>query len=284
LPEERIDLHSHTTASDGSLTPTELVALARESGLRAVAISDHDTVDGVAEALAAGEKVGMEVVPGVELSTDLRGVTVHVLGYYLDIDNPTLKEKLDWAKGVRAQRNDKIVARFNELGIEMTLDEVRAEAGSDVVGRPHFAAVLVNKGVVEKYQDAFDIYLDRAGKAYIPKFRFTPEESVGLIKQAGGLPVLAHPGEYSKWSYMALDDAIADLCDLGLVGLEVLYTKHNPSQTAIYMDIACRRGLLPTGGSDFHGKTKPHIKLGYGTGDLAVPYRWLSALKKKAGR
>lgn len=280
--EKLIDLHAHTTASDGSLSPTQLVRLARDSGLGAVAITDHDTIDGVAEGLAAGDEAGFEVVPGVELSTDLRGKTVHILGYFIDCRNEHLAEKLAWAQRVRAERNDRIVARFNEMGIALTLDEVRAEAGSDVVGRPHFARVLFNKGAVASVQEAFDVYLDRKGKAYVPKFRFTPEESVSLIIRAGGLPVLAHPGLY-KWSPLELDEAVRDLVELGLVGLEVFYSTHLPAQVLIFNDIARRYGLLPTGGSDYHGQTKPDIRLGTGLGDLHTPYSWLAALKAKAG-
>ncbi len=276
----RIDLHAHTTASDGSLTPTELVRLARDSGLAAVAVTDHDTVDGVAEGLAAGRELGFEVVPGVELSTDVRKKTVHILGYFFDPANPQLLEKLEWAKRVRNERNAKIVDRFNELGVKMTLAEVEAEAGGEVVGRPHFAAVLFKKGAVKSYQEAFDVYLDRKGKAYVPKFRFTPEESLGLIRAAGGLPVLAHPIDY-KWSPLQLDEVVGELCQLGLAGIEVAYSTHNPSLVQIYGDIAKRHGLLWTGGSDFHGQTKPDIKLGFGFSDLNVPYPWLTEMKKR---
>jgi len=279
----RIDLHAHTTASDGSLSPTELVRLARDTGLAAVAVTDHDTVDGVAEALAAGREFGFEVVAGVELSTDVRGKTVHILGYFLDHQNAELADKLAWAKRVRNERNAKIVTRFKELGIELTLSEVEAEAGGDVVGRPHFASVLFKKGAVKTIQEAFDVYLDRQGKAYVPKFRFTPEESLGLIRRAGGLPVLAHPGDY-KWSPLQLDQAAGELCALGLAGIEVYYPSHNPSLVQIYNAIVARRGLLRTGGSDFHGATKPDIKLGYGFSDLFVPHEWLQDMKKRVGR
>jgi hypothetical protein len=277
----RIDLHAHTTASDGSLTPAELVRLARDSGLAAVAVTDHDTVDGVAEGLAAGRELGFEVVPGVELSTDVRGKTVHILGYYLDHENAVLREKLEWAKRVRNERNAKIVARFRELRVDLTLAEVEAQAGGEVVGRPHFAAVLFKKGVVKSHQEAFDVYLDRKGKAYVPKFRFTPEESLGVIRRAGGLPVLAHPIEYD-WSPTRLDEAVGELCALGLVGIEVMYSTHNAAQVQIYSDIAARRGLLRTGGSDFHGATKPDIKLGFGFSELLVPYEWLVELRQRA--
>jgi len=280
---DRIDLHVHSTASDGSFTPTELVRMAKDLGLRAMAISDHDTIGGVAEGLTAGEKIGLEVVPGVELSTDLRGKTVHMLGYFFDPQHKGFHEKLAWAQRQREERNLKMVARFNELGIDMTLAEVEAEAGGDVIGRPHFAQVLIKKGVVKEIQEVFDIYLGRQGKAYIPKFRFTPSESVGIIREAGGLPILAHPGLYD-WSPLQIDEAVGDLCDLGLVGLEVMYTDHTPAMVQIFSDIARRRGLAPTGGSDFHGKNVPNVFLGTGKGDLAVPYQWLSDLKQKLVR
>jgi len=279
---KRIDLHTHTTASDGSLAPAELVRLAVRENLGAIAITDHDTVDGVQEGQRAGAELSLEVVPGVELSTDLRNKTVHILGYFIDVTHPELTDKLEWARSVRAQRNHKIVERFNELGIEMTYEEAAAKAGRDVVGRPHFAAVLLEKGIVSSMQEAFDIYLKRDGKAYVPKFRFTPEQSVGLILKAGGLPVLAHPGSYS-WSPLELDGAVGDLCELGLAGIEVLYSEHTPSQVQIFLDIVRRRDLLPTGGSDFHGDPKPEIALGVGRGDLSVPYRWLEAMKKRIG-
>lgn len=275
-----IDLHTHTTASDGSLDPSELVRAAHEAGLAAVAITDHDTVDGVARALQAGRKLDIEVVAGVELSTDLADRVVHVLGYFVDPDESGLREKLDWARGVRASRNEKIVARFLELGIPMTMKEVAAKAGGDVVGRPHFAQVLVEKGVVKTIQKAFDIYLDRAGKAYIPKFRFQPAESIALIRNAGGLPVLAHPGDY-HWRPLALDEQLATLVPMGLAGLEVLYSTHTPSQVQIFLDLARHHDLAPTGGSDFHGDSKPIIRLGRGFGDLSVPYEWLENLQDR---
>lgn len=275
---DRIDLHCHTTASDGSLSPSALVKKAAGLGLAAIAVTDHDTIDGVGEGLSAGAKQGVEVVPGVELSTDFENKTVHVLGYFIDMENPVLTEKLTWAKGVRADRNQKIVERFNELGIPMTFEEVAKKAGGDVVGRPHFAAMLLEKKVVATIQEAFDIYLDRKGKAYVPKFRFTPQESFSLIDKTGGIAVLAHPGSYN-WAPLYLDYAVEKMMELGLSGLEVLYSEHLPAQTQIFTDIAKRRGLLMTGGSDFHGDTKPEIDLGYGTGDLCVPYSFLQNLK-----
>jgi len=274
----RVDLHTHTTASDGSLTPRELVHLARETGLAAVAITDHDTVDGVEEALATGRELGFDVAPGVELSTDFRGRTIHVLGYLLDHRHPFLLDRLAWARQQRNERNGRMIARFQELGIDITLAEVMAKAGGQVIGRPHFAAVLVEKGVVADMNEAFDVYLKRDGKAYLPKIRFQHEEALAMIRRAGGLPVLAHP-MLIRWTPLELDDAIGELQEKGLVGVETLYTQHNPAQVLILLDIAKRRGLLTTGGSDFHGNNKHNVALGRGAGDLAVPAAWLAALR-----
>ncbi|NLH48343.1 MAG: PHP domain-containing protein [Myxococcales bacterium] len=272
-----IDLHTHTTASDGTLSPAELVALARESGLRAVAITDHDTLDGLPEALETSRRWNYEVIAGVELSVDFRGKAVHMLGYCLDPHDRTLHGKLAWAQEQRETRNARMVARFNELGIPMTLDEVIAESGDGVIGRPHFAAVLLRKKVVASINEAFDIYLNRSGKAYLPKVRFSAAEAITLIRAAGGLPVLAHP-MLIGWPPLTLDDAVAELKAAGLIGIEVLYTEHNPAQVQILWDIATRHGLLRTGGSDFHGANKPQTRLGRGRGDLAVPASWLAAL------
>ncbi len=274
-----IDLHTHSTASDGSDSPRELVRKARDIGLAAIAITDHDTVDGVAEALDEGRKLDFEVVPGIELSTDFRGKTIHVLGYFIDHHNAFLLEKLGWAQRQREARNEKMVARFRELGVDITLDEVSAEAGGDVIGRPHFAVLLQKKKVVASTSEAFREFLGEGAKAYLPKMRFDAPTAISLIRAAGGLPVFAHP-IMTGWTPLEIDDAVAELQTLGLAGVEVFYTHHNPSQTLILYDITKRRGLLPTGGSDYHGNIKPHIRLGFGVGDLAVPASFLTGLKK----
>jgi predicted metal-dependent phosphoesterase TrpH len=277
-----VDLHTHTTASDGSLTPRQLVAEAKRLGLRAVAISDHDTITGVEEGLAAGRELDFEVVAGVELSTDFRDKTLHLLGYLFDPRHAPFAEKLAWAQEQRELRNARMVQRFRDLGVEMTLAEVEAEAGGGLIGRPHFAALLVKKGAVASFDDAFRIYLSRSGKAYLPKIRFSAPEAIGLIRDAGGLPVLAHP-MLIGWTPLEIDDAIGELQAMGLAGVEALYTEHNPAQVAILLDIAHRRGLLTTGGSDYHGAAKPDTQLGRGRGDLAVPYAWLEAMKAAKG-
>lgn len=279
----RIDLHVHTTASDGSDTPREVVRRARDAGLAAVAITDHDTIDGVAEALAAGRELGLEVVPGVELSTDFRGKAIHVLGYFIDHTHGPLAAKLAWAREQRNNRNNRLVARFNELGVPLTLAQVEAEAGGEVIGRPHFAKVLINLGVVETNNEAFDRYLGTRGRAYLPKVRFDAPTALSLILDAGGLPVFAHP-VITGWTPLEIDDAAAELQGLGLAGIEVFYSHHNPTQALYLADIATRRGLSMTGGSDYHGDVNPEIRLGYGLGDLCVSYRLLDELKQAHAR
>jgi len=277
----RIDLHCHTTASDGTLSPAALVRLAKEIGLAAVAITDHDTIDGLAEGLAEGERIEEEVISGVELSTDLIDRSVHILGYFIDPTDAGLAGKLAWAREARANRNVKIADRFRELGIPLNLEEVTQIAGGEVVGRPHFAKWLVDHGHVRDFQEAFNVYLGSKGKAYLPKVRLTPEEAIILIKGAGGLVVLAHPGTYERdeaWITKALDI----LTELGLDGLEVYYSQHSPRQTAYFESMARSRGLLLTGGSDFHGSTSFEVSLGTGKdNNLAAPYELLSAMKLK---
>jgi 3',5'-nucleoside bisphosphate phosphatase len=278
----RIDLHTHTTASDGTDTPRQLVQRAKAAGLCAVAVTDHDTTDGLAEALATGAEHDLDVVPGVELSTDFRGKTIHLLGYFFDPTNEALAAKLAWAREQRVTRNERLVARFAELGVDMTLAEVEAVAGGDVVGRPHFAEVLVRKGVVATHDEAFTEWLRTDAKAYLPKVRLDAPTAVGLIRGAGGLPVFAHP-MMTRWTPLEIDAAVEELASLGLAGIEALYTHHNPSQALMLKDIAERYGLLVTGGSDYHGAVKPHIRLGFGAGDLSVPATLLEKMRAAQG-
>ena len=192
---ELIDLHTHTTASDGSLAPAELVQAAKDAGLKAVAVTDHDTIDGLPEALEAGRRLGLEVVPGVEISVQ-RGQNpggMHMLGLFVDHKEPTLAGALKRLQEARAQRNPKMVARLNELGIPLTMDEVNSFAGDGQVGRPHFAQALVKRGVVPNVNQAFDRYLAAGKPAYVPKFRFQPHEALAMLRKAKALPVLAHP-------------------------------------------------------------------------------------------
>jgi len=280
---ELIDLHAHTTASDGSYSPAELIDLAKDIGLKAVAVTDHDTVAGVGEAMARGQTVGLEVIPGVEIGAEFKPGTMHILGYFIDHDHPGLKGKLNSLQEARRTRNPKIVAKLNELGFDITMEEVQAAAGGEQVGRPHFAKVMLDKGQVTAFNEAFDKYLTKGGPAYVDKFRFTPEDALEMIRQAGGLPVLAHPFTLGLESADGLEDLIADLQKKGLAGIEVFYSEHTESMSETYLNLAIKYGLARTGGSDFHGDNKPEVELGRGLGNLNIPYSLLTDLKTWKG-
>lgn len=281
---KRIDLHTHTTASDGTFSPAELVRLAQRLGLAAVAVTDHDTANGLDEALEAGRALGIEVVPGIEISAEFQPGTMHMLGYFIQPDRPDFAEKLRVLQEARRDRNPIIAAKLNALGLKITMDEVRAAAGSEQVGRPNFARVLLDKGYVSSLGEAFDRYLTKGGPAYVDKFRLSPAESVELIHQGRGLAVLAHPFTLDLGG-QALDTLVADLAASGLDGLEAYYPEHDSDQTRACLELAARHGLAVTGGSDFHGDNKPEVALGSGFQEnLAVPAELLEALRRRLDR
>ena len=278
-----IDLHAHTTASDGSLSPTELVQRAAGIGLAALAVTDHDTLGGLAEARAAAGEAGIELVPGVELSVEDDGGRFHLLGYGFDPDDAALGEKLVTLRAARADRNERMAAKMSELGLPLTMDDVRAEAGedADVIARPHFAQALIKKGVVRSVAEAFDTYLSSGKPLYLPKEVLTPREAIALIHAAGGVAVMAHPG-LVPLSASALADRIASLhTDAGLDGLEAYYSQHGPADTDRFLTLARRHGLIVTGGSDFHGTPKPHVPLGIVFQGRPAPYVLLTQMRTR---
>jgi len=275
-----IDLHAHSTASDGSFPPAEVVRLAKEAGLKAVALTDHDTTDGLAEAVAAGEDLGVEVIPGVEISARYTGDSMHILGYFLDFHSPKLAEGLAVLKQARKERNPKIIAKLNALGLSINMDQVARLSGGGQVGRPHIARALLESGYVRSMQQAFDIYLKNGGKAYVAKFRFPPVEALEMIREAGGVPVLAHPFTLGMGSPGALRELLLVLKVKGLAGIEVFYADHTPEQEALYLKLARELGLLVTGGSDFHGLNKPEATLGNIRSRDRLTYDLVIALKE----
>jgi len=275
-----IDLHVHSTASDGSYRPAEVVRLARDAGLRAFALTDHDTVDGLEEAIKAGEEYGVEVVPGVEISARFTGDTMHILGYFLEYKSGELDARLTVLKAARAERNPQIVARLNASGIPVTMERVRGLSGGGQVGRPHIARALLEGGYVRTFQEAFDRYLKRGRPAYVEKFRFPPEEAINMIRAAKGIPVLAHPFTLGLGSATALKTVLQNLKSLGLAGIEVFYSDHSREQEALYLKQARELDLLVTGGSDFHGQNKPEISLGRFPSQYKLTYPILESLKK----
>lgn len=280
-PMGRVDLHAHTSVSDGTLSPTALVELAAREGLVALAVTDHDHVGALPEARATAERVGVELVPGIELSVESENGELHLLGYLFDERDPRLQARLVELRLARARRGEQIVERLRALGVEITLDDLLAEVGSAAtsLGRPHVARALMRKGLVGSVQDAFDRYLAEGRPAYVPKARLTPREAIALLHGAGGLAVLAHPVTIPLESR---EPAIRSLTALGLDGVEVVHSKHDASTRAELARLAEELGLVATGGSDFHGENKPDVRLGSGRdGNVEVGRETLAALKRR---
>lgn len=265
-PRNLVDLHVHTAASDGALAPSQVVALAMERGLRFLCVTDHDTTEGLPEALAAAG-AGLEVIPGVELSCDVPEGEVHIVGYYVDHHNGELQRLLGEMRHARRERALLMVAKLAALGLPVEWARVVELAGAGSVGRPHVAQALVARGYVASVTEAFNLYLGRNGPAYVERYKLAPAEAVSLIRRAGGLAGLAHPDTAGYGENLGqlppLEVLLPELCAAGLVAIEAYYTGYTPENTNGLLAVAHRFGLIPTGGSDFHGGgVFPEAKLG----------------------
>ncbi len=277
-----VDLHIHSTASDGTLSPKEIIKTADKVGLRAIAIADHDTIEGSVEALEHQDSSSVEIVPAIEISASFDYGAMHILGYLIDLEDVSFRQTVRVVQEARANRNLQIVKRLQDLGFDISYDEISEASGGGQVGRPHFAQVLVQKGVVQNIDEAFIKFLRKGRPAYVERCRLLPAEAMQTILRAGGVPVLAHPFTLNAKTEGDLDRIVAGLKQAGLKGLEVYYPAHGPVRTAQYERLAHRHGLLITGGSDFHGAVKPEIHIGFGRGDLRIPYRLVEELKRSA--
>ncbi len=274
-----VDLHLHTTASDGVVKPSEIVKYAKSKGLQAIAITDHDTIEGLEEGLSEGERIGFEVIPGIEISADHSPGSMHLLGYFLGIHHPLLIEKLRFLQKARAERNPKIVEKLNRLGIKVTYEEVVEASGGGQVGRPHFAQVLLDKGYVKSFQEAFDRFLKKGAPAYTDKFRFKATEAIHFIIESGGVAAIAHPNTLGINGTSELESLIRQLVKDGLKGIEVFYPEHSPSDVAQYKSLAEKYGLIMTGGTDYHGIEGNDLDIGVGRGEMRLPYSIVENLK-----
>lgn len=273
-----IDLHTHSTCSDGSMTPQELVHHAAKNNLDAIALTDHDTVSGVAEAVKAGEKYGVEVVPAIEFSVKSKTET-HILGYFIDIDNPYLKSILDEIIEKRIERNVVTAKLLQNLGFNVALEEAAALAPGGIIGRAHFARVMMNKGYVSSVKEAFDKYLSSGKPAYFGNQKLEAKTAIEAIHAAGGVAFLAHP-HLIKISDDELEKFLDELKGYGLDGLEGYYTDYDEAMQNKFQEMAKRHGLEISGGTDFHAGMKPHILLGKGLGNMAIPYIVLENIKE----
>lgn len=278
----RADLHAHSTASDGSDPPERLVELALESGLAYLALTDHDTQEGVPAALEAASGTGLELIPGVELSLNSEYGAMHLIVLWLPPGRGALQDRLDELQAGRETRNQEIVARLNELGMPVTLAEIEQEAGGGSVGRPHIAAVMLERGYVPDIRTAFDLWLGAGKPAYVGRRRLQPLEGITLARESGGVPVLAHPHTLGITTASEMADLLTRLQRLGLVGLEAFYSSYYRHVREGYTDLARRFGLVPSGGSDYHGTYKPGLQLGSGYGDLVVPVSVVDELRQHA--
>lgn len=273
---DTIDLHTHSTFSDGTFTPLQLVKYAEEKGLKAFALTDHDTTEGVKEAKSI--ETNVEVISGVEISTRYDKKEIHIVGLYVNENDADLNKQLKYYREKRVTRNFEILEKLDSLGVNITIDDVKESCTGDVISRAHIAKALVSKGFVGSYTEAFDRYLGDNKCAYVPRETLNYEESMELITKAGGVPVLAHPLLY-KMSDTNLENMMVKLRQKGLKAVEVYYSTHSNSDTQHIMAMANRVGLIYSGGSDFHGATKPKIDMGTGMGKLAVPYEILEKIR-----
>lgn len=271
-----IDLHIHSTASDGSLSASEILTAARQIGLAAISITDHDTLAGARDALKIGVPGALKFLPGVEISAgppdhlQISG-SMHLLGYNIELDNRELNLELAKLQRARANRNPEIVRLLNEIGLPMSYESLLASCNGQL-SRPHIASHMIEKGYVASIDEAFDKYLSRGKPAYVDKYRVDWRRAIEVVQNAGGVCVLAHPSLLELPDVGSLEELIGILKKAGLGGIEVFYPEHSPEQTEFYQSLALRYDLIMTGGSDFHGAINPHIQMGIGSGNLSVPY------------
>ncbi len=270
-----VDLHVHTNASDGSFPPEEVIRLAGEAGMTAIAVTDHDNVNGLPRALAAAKEQGVEVIPGIELSAEYKGIELHILGYFIDPKAESLRGLLEVALANREVRNRKICARLREEGIEVTMEELRQRHPGTVLGRPHIGLLMMEKGYVSSVRQSFREYMGKGAKCYIPKVSMPLEQAVSRIIHAGGVPVLAHPFQY-ELSEPELRELIELVKTLGVRGMECEYARYDARQRQYLCDLAAEYGLIITSGSDYHGTPKPDILMG----DIRGDYAQVEALRK----
>lgn len=282
-----IDLHIHSTASDGTFTPAEILAIAQDLNLSAISITDHDTTRGSIEAIQKGIPDTFDFLTGVEISAAPPSAfpgsgSFHILGYDIDIDNPDLSPALARLQQARKNRNPRIIECLNNLGIDISLNDVITEVGKGQIGRPHIARTMVAKGFSRSINDAFDTFLGKGKPAYVDKYRIDCAMAISLITMAGGIPVLAHPALLNIEQGEKIETLIKVLIEMGLKGIEVFYPEHSPNHIAQYTKLANRHDLLITGGTDFHGSLNPEIQMGSGKGDMFIPYGLYKNLKETA--
>ncbi len=277
---ETVDLHVHSDCSDGTMSPAELVAYACQKGLRAFALTDHDTVAGLPEAFAAAEGTALEVIAGIEFSTEYHGKDIHIVGLDIDYQSTEFCKRLTRFQDSRDIRNEKMIRKMQEDGIDISLEQMETAFGNAVWTRAHFARYLMDHGYVAEMPEAFEKYIGENCRYFVPREKVTPVQAVHLISSTGGIPILAHPMLYHL-PEAEMDELLASLRKAGLIGIEAIYSTHSALDENLVRQLAKRHGLLISGGSDFHGSNKPYIDLGVGRGNLRIPYHVLANLRSR---
>ncbi|SDB42447.1 PHP domain-containing protein [Butyrivibrio sp. INlla16] len=277
---KKVDLHTHSAASDGTYSPSELIRYAHEIGLSAIALTDHDTISGLSEAIEEGDKYpDLEVIPGIEYSTVRNGKDVHVVGLYINYKDDDFKRSLQSFIDSREERNRKMCKKLTDAGMPITYEELVENNPGAVITRAHFGRLLLAKGYTTSIKEAFDRFIGDHCPCYVPREKITPEMAIEQIISGGGIPILAHPVLYGL-GRDAMDELVHSMKDAGLVGIEAIYGTYTAQDERDMKSIAAKYNLLISGGSDFHGGNKPHIDLGCGTGRMVVPYEVVEKIKE----
>ncbi len=276
--EKLTDLHTHSTASDGTFSPSDVAALAKDAGLASVALTDHDTTDGLDEFMEAGRSLGIETIPGIELAAGYKNTELHIVGLFIDYKSSALKESMEFIVNERNERNKKMIKALSRIGMEISLQELEENAGGNIITRAHYANVMVNRGYVKNKEEAFDRYISSGRPGYVKRETLTPKSCIEVIRKSGGIPVLAHATLYG-YGYLEIHNLVGKLKEYGLGAMETLYSTYTSRQSEELRKICEYYKLVKSGGSDFHGLNKPDIKIGTGRGELRIPQSFADEMK-----
>lgn len=276
--EKLTDLHTHSTASDGTFSPSDVAALAKDAGLASVALTDHDTTDGLDEFMEAGRSLGIETIPGIELAAGYKNTELHIVGLFIDYKGSALKESMEFIVNERNERNKKMIKALSRIGMEISLQELEENAGGNIITRAHYANVMVNRGYVKNKEEAFDRYISSGRPGYVKRETLTPKSCIEVIRKSGGIPVLAHATLYG-YGYLEIHNLVGELKEYGLGAMETLYSTYTFRQSEELRKICEYYKLEKSGGSDFHGLNKPDIKIGTGRGELRIPQSFADEMK-----
>lgn len=276
--EKLTDLHTHSTASDGTFSPSDVAELAKDAGLASVALTDHDTTDGLDEFMEAGRSLGIETIPGIELAAGYKNTELHIVGLFVDYKSSALKESMEFIVNERNERNKKMIKALSRIGMEISLRELEENAGGNIITRAHYANVMVNRGYVKNKEEAFDRYISSGRPGYVKRETLTPKNCIEVIRKSGGIPVLAHATLYG-YGYLEIHNLVGELKGYGLMAMETMYSTYTPRQSEELRKICEYYKLMKSGGSDFHGLNKPDIKIGTGRGALKIPQSFADEMK-----